>query len=493
MIRIVEEGGEAPVGTQYVIACPRVNSVALIDDALNELFSLLRALTGKSFSITVDAEMERASIYEQYILSEKQNSLSNVVPDIVDEWHPTKNGKINPEYVQAMSNKIFWWKCKKCGYEWRVPAYRRTKGNGCPACSGNIVVSGINDLATVRADLMDEWNYAKNGPINPQKYTVGSSKKVWWKCRNCAYEWEAIISNRTRGNGCPKCSGKIVSDEKSFATLFPDLAAQWVEDLNTPDKPEEFLPGSESRFWWRCDKGHIWQSSITSRTKGNNCPYCGNKKVLTGFNDLGSMHPELIEDWDYEKNVLSPGEILAGSNKKVWWKCRKCGHSWQAAISNRIRGTGCPYCDGKKVAVGKNDLKTMYPNIAIEWNYEKNKDLLPSEVTPGSNKRVWWRCSRCNGEWETLVWSRVRGRGCPYCAGVKPIKGVNDLPTKKPDLMLEWNKEKNGNVDPTDYMPSSRAKVWWKCRKCEHEWQATIGSRTQGRGCPKCAGKNTDR
>ncbi len=489
LIRIVEEGGNPPEGTPYVIYCPRVNNVAMIDISLKELLSLLERITGKLYEITIDSERDRLEIYDQYIFEEKKNSLSSVAPEVVAEWHKTKNGRINPEYVHAMSNKIFWWKCNKCGYEWKAPPYRRVKGNGCPVCSGKVVVPGINDLPTLRPDLMDEWNYNRNNNTDPRNCSVASNKKVWWKCRECSFEWEAVIFNRTRGTGCPRCSGRVVSQEKSFSTLYPNLALQWVTELNLPFQPKDFLPNSDKRFWWKCEKGHVWESTISHRTNGNNCPYCGNRKVLAGFNDLSTTHPELVNEWDFEKNTFNPDQVMAGSRKKVWWKCKN-GHKWQAAISMRVKGTGCPYCHGKKVNIGINDLKTAFPYLAREWDYEKNNNLLPTEVTPGSNKRVWWKCLRCKGEWETPIWSRVKGRGCPYCAGVKPIKGVNDLPTKKPELMLEWNSEKNKDIDPTNYMPSSRAKVWWKCKTCKFEWEASIGSRTQGRGCPKCAGKH---
>lgn len=488
LIRIVEDGCEAPDGTEYTIECTRVNRVAQIDMAIKNLFILLEKILHSSILVDIDTERDRTLIYEQYVLSEKQNSLATAAPNVLSEWHPTKNGRIVPEYVHAMSNKFFWWKCRKCGYEWKAPAYRRAKGMGCPVCSGNIIVAGFNDLPTVRPELMDEWDYERNEGIDPRNYSVGSGKKVWWKCKYCSYEWKAVISNRTRGNNCPRCSGKIITQEKSFVTKYPELASQWDYDQNKGLVPSDFFPGSEKKVWWKCEKGHNWKASIVSRTHGNKCPYCSNKKLLSGYNDFATIYPNLLSEWDYSKNTTKPDSILAGSNKKVFWLCKK-GHSWQSAISNRIRGRGCPYCNRKVVDKGKTDLQTCNPMLALEWNQKRNKELLPSDVSPGSNRKVWWKCSRCGGEWEAIIWSRTKGRGCPYCAGVKPKIGINDLFTLRPDLASEWSYEKNRGIDPQDCMPGSRAKVWWKCNKCGHEWEATIGSRGQGRGCPACAGK----
>ncbi len=484
----MEDGGQAPENTDYVINCSRKNSIALIDPALHSLFSLLEKILKQPIPIDIDSERDRPLIFDQYVLSEKQNSLATVAPSVIKEWHPTKNGKIVPEYVHAMSNKVFWWKCQKCGYEWRAPAYRRTKGNGCPVCSGNIVAKGYNDLPTVRPDLMDEWNYEKNSGIDPSTCTAGTNKRVWWHCRSCGYEWEAVISNRTRGTGCPRCANKVVSKDSSLASNYPELISEWDYERNGNLRPENFLPGSDQQIWWKCKKGHSWQAKISQRSQKRNCPYCGKRKLLPGFNDLATVHPELLTEWDYQNNTLSPNEVMTGSYKKVFWVCDK-DHHWQASIANRISGTGCPYCDGKLVAKGQTDLASQNPSIAAEWNYYKNGSLSPDDVTSGSNQKVWWKCSKCGGEWEAIVWSRVKGRGCPFCAGKKAIIGVNDLKTKRPDLASEWDYDKNAGLTPEQFMPGSNAKVWWRCSRCQYEWQAVIHSRTNGRGCPACAGK----
>ncbi len=63
---------------------------------------------------------------------------------------------------------------------------------------------------------------------------------------------------------------------------------------------------------------------------------------------------------------------------------------------------------------GFNDLATKYPALAKEWNMQKNGKLLPSNVTAGSGKKVWWKCE--NGhEWQSKIVARVYGSGCPIC------------------------------------------------------------------------------
>ncbi|MCX7615616.1 MAG: zinc-ribbon domain-containing protein, partial [Clostridiales bacterium] len=81
----------------------------------------------------------------------------------------------------------------------------------------------------------------------------------------------------------------------------------------------------------------------------------------------------MAAEWDYDKNGnLRPEHFTGGSNKKVWWKC-KLGHSWQANIHNRVfHNVNCPYCTNKKVWQGFNDIVTTHPDVAAEWDYEKN-------------------------------------------------------------------------------------------------------------------------
>ena len=198
---------------------------------------------------------------------------------------------------------------------------------------------------------------------------------------------------------------------------------------------------------------------------------------------------ELMAEWNWEKNNelgFDPKTLTLGSGQKVWWKCQK-GHEWQTAISNRSKGSGCPYCSGRYAIKGENDLETINPTLSKEWNYEKNNELTPADVLPSSNKKVWWKCQKGH-EWQAPIGNRNIGRGCPYCAGQKVLKGENDLQTVNPVLANEWNYEKNNGLTPMDVMPNSSKKVWWKCSK-GHEWQATIGSRNSGIGCPYCAGK----
>ena len=135
----------------------------------------------------------------------------------------------------------------------------------------------------------------------------------------------------------------------------------------------------------------------------------------------------LLQEWAADLNgELSPAAISYGSKRKVWWRCGK-GHTWQAEITTRTNNyTGCPYCAGTRPYPGETDLATLYPELAAQWVAEKNGDLTPDQVLPGSHKMVWWRCEHGH-EWQAVVKSRVAGYGCPVCAKRANAQGYNDL------------------------------------------------------------------
>lgn len=280
-----------------------------------------------------------------------------------------------------------------------------------------------DSILTINPDIANEWNYERNGDLRPDFFLPNSGKKVWWKCSK-GHEWQAIIQSRNQGIGCPYCSGRYaITGKNDLQTINPNLAKEWIFEKNKGLTPADVLPNSELKVWWRCSKGHEWQAMIGNRTKGQGCPYCSGKRVLTGFNDLQTVNPYLAGEWHPTKNVdIRPCDVTTGSNKKVWWKCSK-GHEWQACICHRSKGVGCPYCSSRKVLKGFNDLQTVNPDLAKEWNYEKNNGLAADEVTSNSNKKVWWRCPEGH-EWQAWIFNRSRGNGCPQCA-VKNAKKSN--------------------------------------------------------------------
>ncbi len=342
-----------------------------------------------------------------------KESLLSKYPDIAKEWHPIKNGSLSPEDVAPMSHYKAWW-LGACGHEWPAVVSSRSKGHGCPYCNNLKVLSGYNDLATINPRLAQEWDYERNDGLRPSDVLPGSHKEVWWKCAK-DHSWKRIIKDRSSGNNCPYCSNqRVLEGYNDLETVCPDLAAEWDYEKNAALLPSQVLPGAEKKVWWKCAKGHSWDAWIFNRKKGVGCPYCNSKKLLKGFNDLATVNPELAREWDYNKNGrLSPSDFMAGTHKEVWWICKN-NHSWKKSIKERNGGNNCPYCANLKVLVGYNDFASLYPDIAKEWS-SKNS-LKPSEIIRGADKKYYWTCPIGHNDYLMTVDQRINGQGCPKCA-----------------------------------------------------------------------------
>lgn len=419
------------------------------------------------------------------------NDFPTFFPEIATEWHPIKNGDLEPSHFSKGSNKKVWW-LGSCGHDWVATINSRTGGSGCSVCSGKVVVEGFNDLGSLYPAISLLWHPTKNGVLLPSQVTAHSNKAVWW-LGHCKHEWETPISELTSKNprGCPICSGKrVLPGYNDLATVNPELSLEWDYTLNAPITPQQITGKSAKKVWWIGLCGHGWAATVLSRHQGNNCPICAGQSVLEGFNDLTTTHPLIAKEWDYDKNPhsMSPKTITSGTTKKVWWKA-SCGHSWQASISNRTsKGRGCPYCANQKVEQGFNDLYTTHPEVASSWHPTKNGELRPESFVGGSTYEAWWHDNKCGHTYQMQIFNKVSDVGCPYCGNQLIIVGFNDLETTHPHLALEWHQTKNKGYTIQEVTFGSSYRAWWICNK-GHEWDTVITNRTRkdSTGCPNCA------
>ena len=288
----------------------------------------------------------------------------------------------------------------------------------------------------------------------------------------------------------------------SVAAVFPELVPEWDVEKNNGMTPDNFSANAHTKVWWKCSKGHSWQADISSRNRKLGCPYCAGQRTIAGENDLESWcnnnMPELLAEWDYNKNAIKPSEISKTSNKKVWWKCSK-GHEWEAVIANRVHGTRCPYCFtgrdaiNRKLSLADWCIENGQENLLAEWNYAKNGSITPETVSKGSHSIVWWKCSKGH-EWKAEIKSRTYNHGCPYCSGTNKRAqiGINDLVTwckenDKQYILDEWDYDANVGLRPEMFTFGSHKRINWKCAK-GHTWSAVIKERTKVKGnmCPEC-------
>lgn len=340
------------------------------------------------------------------------------------------------------------------------------------------------------------WHPTRNGDLTPYDVTPYSATKVWWICA-AGHVWQSAVASVVRSRekrgltGCKTCGyasrglkQHARAIENPLSSTHSELAAQWHPKLNGDVTPHDVSRASKSLVYWRCllDKSHVWKASPDRRVYGQTgCPYCLKQKINRS-NSLATLAPKVAKLWHPRKNgKLKPDHVAPKSGRMVWWQCPKDTlHVWQNTVKNvtNAQPKGCPFCAGKKTCK-TNSLAVMCPQIAAEWHDRKNGHLTPADVTPGSHRRVWWRCSiNPKHQWQTTVVNRTtRQSGCPY---------DSRLSEHYPALAAQWHARKNGALKPSDVGWGSEKKVWWQCKR-GHAWQASVRNRTQlGRGCPHC-------
>lgn len=252
--------------------------------------------------------------------------------------------------------------------------------------------------------------------------------------------------------------------------------------------PNELTCGSGKRIYLLCEMGHQWDASVHDIARGRGCPYCAEKKILAGFNDFGTLFPDLLKELHPTKNShIDLSRIGRGGQVKLIW-VDHLGHEWKASVANRARlNSGCPYCAGKMVLIGFNDLASQYPDVTKWWNYNKNGDKKPTDFTAHSEEPVWW-IDEYGHEWRARIYSRTNGCGCPVCRNLQVLEGYNDLASQYPSVAKQWNYKRNKNITPNQVIYCSKKKFWW-IDEIGHEWQAVVYNRINDCGCPICANK----
>lgn len=344
--------------------------------------------------------------------------------------------------------------------------------------------------------LRAEWDDAANVCTFEDAHEKLTGRYLWRCSKGPDHGYDATLSARLRGGGCPFCAGKRVSVTNQLVTLFPELARELHPTRNGTLDPKTLLARSNKIVWWKCDAAddHEWTSKVSDRAKGQGCPACAGKQASV-TNSVAAVSPDLVREWHETKNgELTPEKTVAGSGRKIWWRCGEVrSHEWLATPAHRRNGgTACPYCAGKKTDSAKS-LAALVPTYAAEWHPAKNGTLSAEHVLPGSGKKVWWQCHKdSTHEWQERVIQRVRLElGCPYCSG-RRLSPTNSLAFKQPTIAAEWHPTRNGALTPDGIQASSPREVWWKCAEAaDHEWKSSPNQRVrngEARGCPFCRG-----
>ncbi|PWY54112.1 hypothetical protein DGG96_17020 [Legionella qingyii] len=421
-----------------------------------------------------------------------ENSLENLFPEVSKEWHPKLNGKKRPSNFTYGCKEKVWWFCEK-GHVYQTAICERTRKSGptsCPYCAGK-KVSKENSLLALFPEIAKEWHPDKNQGKIPNEYTKGSGLKAWWKCPK-GHEYKASIGARTRGSGCPNCSGAKVCKDNNIQELFPELASEWHPIKNGEVKPEFFTRGSNFKAWWICPRGHEYQSIIGDRTRGIGCKYCTNQtskpelRILTELmvvfdevinresidgSEIDIYIPELKIGIEYDGYYFHKGQKKTNRDNE---KNKAVGDRGIKLI--RVREKPLNKIDSSDICVGKNEItkKVINELLIIIKKLIPNKFHHKIDSYIGKNK---------------FQNSMTFNQYLSYYPAPLP---QHSLPVNYPGIAQEWDYEKNMPLVPESFSSGSGFKVWWICLS-GHSYEATIVKRTNGRNCPFCSGKKVSK
>jgi transposase-like protein len=428
-------------------------------------------------------------------------------PDAAAEWHPVRNGDLKPNAVGYASNRRVWWLCAECGHEWEAVINSRGKGGvGCSPCGrrragkANSHPKTGNSLAERFPGVAAQWHPNRNGDLTPKDVAAKSGRRVWWLCAECSNEWEVPIFSRANGYGCKQCATRKAAElyrqpnrasaaggsRSSLAERYPGLAVQWHPTRNGDLTPSAVTGSSGQKVWWKCDFGHEWQAYINNRVRVSGCPKC----TLWGTSEEEiRLRQELVAAGVPIDDGLS--QVQTTSGKDLY--CDMVSPSWRVVIEfdgNRFH----------KLLSGraKDECKTRLLEEA-GWTVIRVREALTpigthDVVVPLFSDEV----TRAKATLTKLSDMGYLAAGYDdYMKTASPWGSANaahevarrlrrSLATENPELAAQWHPIKNDRVTPHNVSPKSGRKVWWQCDECGFSWQAVVGSRARGHGCPDC-------
>ncbi|AGV01494.1 restriction endonuclease [Cannes 8 virus] len=353
----------------------------------------------------------------------------------------------------------------------------------------------------------EKSKYLKKEYESPLLMAKNSHKKYWFECRKCDHSFEAALYYISKGCFCPFCSNTKLcpSDEcktcfeKSFASH--NKAEFWSKEKNKQSPREVFL-SSNKKFWFECEEcKHSFEARLDNVSNGVFCPFCSNTVLCfldeckTCFEKSFASHNK-AEFWSKEKNKQSPREVFLSSNKKFWFECEECKHSFEARLDNVSKGHFCPFCSSQKLC-SSDECEPCFKksfashNKAEFWSVERNKQG-PREVFSGSVKKFWFGCGKCKHSFEASLNSVSSGQFCPFCSNRKLCSsdecekcfGKSFASHEKAEF---WSVEKNEQT-PREVFTSSDKKYWFECKK-KHKFSSPLSNVSRGSWCPKCKNK----
>lgn len=397
-----------------------------------------------------------------------KNDLLTLFPEIAKEWNYDRNIGLSPEDVSAKSQIKVWWKCFE-GHEWKATVANRTfNKSGCPKCN----IEKVNSFCE-QAIYFYVKRYFPDA-INSDRH-LGVELDIFIPSRMTAIEYDGEawhntekrkINDEKKNSICKEAGIKLIRIREPRLPEVSNCIVLLRADSTKSESLDQVIENLLSMLG----------ISVNVNTDSDSGYILEQYSVNKYENSVAYYNPDIASEWHPTKNGnMTPDRINKGSKRKVWW-LGKCGHEWQASVYDRVgperkmkngrmkKPYGCPYCSGKRILVGFNDLQARFPEISSEWHPTRNGNLSPQDITPGSNKKVWW-LGKCGHEWQESPNKRCNsGRKCPFCYKEKRSPAV---------LCMETGESYKSGIEAALKMGKNSASRIYKC--CRNEIDTAYG------------------
>lgn len=424
-----------------------------------------------------ESKKGRHAIYEE--------SLAYLYPEIAAQWDYERNGQRGPDTYKPGSNQRAYWICSE-GHRWDTVIGTRLKSN-CPYCAGQKVCKETS-FGSKFPEIVKEWHLEKNNGKTPFDVMPNTHQKAWFKCEN-NHEWEAFIFNRAKGKGCPYCSGHKATNETSLLAVNPELCKEWDYEKNKGKDPSTLKPYSNEKVWWKCSKGHEWESVISGRSDGRGCPICSSNSQ-TSFPEQAIFYyiKKMFPDTENRKKLPflennMEADIYIDSLKLAieydgYYHMKELERDMKK--NDLMKENGIQLIRVRQV-VGERKLPDIEGEdifiIEHDYNHKNGLDYCLQELFT-------YLCNKYQLDYPNFEINANKKRG-------EILEQMNEnernFEALFPELVEEWDFERNGKLLPNQVAPFTHLSVWWKCRKNpKHVWEAKISNRANGRTCPFC-------
>lgn len=341
----------------------------------------------------------------------------------------------------------------------------------------------------------DIWS--KKNELEPQQVSISNGTKYWFDCNICCHEYQQTPASKTKGNGCPYCSGYKLCGVINCLFCLPKSCYKYKEIWNRKNElePHKVSISNGTKYWFNCNICyHTYEQSPATKTKGHGCPYCSNQKLCGDINCSFCLPKSCniyYKKWS-KKNMLQAHQVSISNSKKFWFNCQDCEHEYYQSLSNKTNNNrDCPFCTSKlcgnitcKFCLIKSCYK--YKNI---WS-NKNK-VLSHQVSISNGTKYWFNCLDCGHSYEQRPYIKTSGSDCPYCCNQIRCGTIScEFCLEKSCYKYKEIWSKKNSKKPQEVAISSGKKFLFNCMECSYEYTQSPNGKSKGTGCPTCVNKS---